>query len=280
MESVEQNFLEILAESYDFDDFGNISNIGNIYDDYLGIGNFTRLRGIPRMPVVPFMTNFPTNSVKKYFGEIDKEKFNVHDKTCVICHDIMDIGIDIHKDTNTDININLESSCEDDNQIVSLSCLHHFHTKCIFQWLEKNLECPCCREKCTRWNCENKEFEPQTIESVDWGRHEQYPYHIINFRRWSDNTQTQTQTQTQQRPHRVARILLPNQYSLTRIETVSGIVEIIVSDILTQREIIVLPELDVFLVQNQALCTYEDAIKALVSYEGDIVNAIMDLTMG
>jgi hypothetical protein len=55
---------------------------------------------------------------------------------CAICHEN-------YADTDT--------SC---NQTTVSKCLHHFHTKCIYQWMNKMIEgghpkqtCPCCRQE-------------------------------------------------------------------------------------------------------------------------------------
>lgn len=35
-------------------------------------------------------------------------------------------------------------------KVTSVSCGHHFHTKCINSWLAKNLHCPLCRSRCVQ----------------------------------------------------------------------------------------------------------------------------------
>jgi hypothetical protein len=47
-------------------------------------------------------------------------KSNVRDDTCVICHEDINFG-------------------------VKTRCGHHFHDKCIIEWLKQNNKCPLCR---------------------------------------------------------------------------------------------------------------------------------------
>lgn len=47
------------------------------------------------------------------------------------------------------------------NQIVcKLWCQHHFHKKCIFEWLKLNAKCPLCKRDCRHFPDTEKQLLP------------------------------------------------------------------------------------------------------------------------
>ena len=42
--------------------------------------------------------------------------------------------------------------------VCCLGCKHYFHSECIGLWLNKNRSCPLCREKCIEYNCDLDSF--------------------------------------------------------------------------------------------------------------------------
>lgn len=52
------------------------------------------------------------------------------------------------------VNENICSICiepfQEKCRVAELICKHKFHKHCIYEWLENNLNCPCCREKFTK----------------------------------------------------------------------------------------------------------------------------------
>jgi uncharacterized membrane protein YgcG len=105
------------------------------------------------------------------------------EKVCVICleeleEDKKENGQDqVHTNLNNQLNSqapqieiqneerhNIEQekffNKKEDNFIAKLECGHSFHSKCISQWMEKNNQCPVCREKI------DKEEEPSHDEKA------------------------------------------------------------------------------------------------------------------
>lgn len=59
--------------------------------------------------------------IDNYKNEI--KKTNLEDKECIICLESIDYDLHI------------------------LICKHHFHEKCIYEWIKRDESCPQCRHK-------------------------------------------------------------------------------------------------------------------------------------
>ena len=178
-------------------------------------------------------------------------------------------------------------------QINSLSCFHHFHTGCIEKWLRKKTNCPCCRTNCNTWNSDKKEFEKVNMEtdflskpiSTRQGtiltpiRLSDYLFrqhtlvevstYRIYYRRDEEEIPVQTSNQTRE-PFPIPRISI---HSIPDSDNVN------VTNEETGELLGPFYRRDFDLVQSQAGCSFEEAVWATIQNEGDIVNAIMQLTM-
>lgn len=64
------------------------------------------------------------------------------------------LHLSTNNSTTRSFNDNVCSICiepfQEKCRIAELICKHKFHKQCIYQWLEHNLNCPCCREQFTK----------------------------------------------------------------------------------------------------------------------------------
>lgn len=118
----EYNFLEILSQTYVFDnnELDNNQNYNNNLQNEIYLCEINML-----------------NELNHYNNIVE------NNLTCAVCF--------------TDFYSNLTSN-HTNNDICIISCNHYFHKKCINEWLKIQNNCPLCRKKCKIYNKNKKEF--------------------------------------------------------------------------------------------------------------------------
>lgn len=199
-----------------------------------------------------------------------KQKIS-NEKTCSICAE----------DFNIDDNM-LDDRC------FNKCCSNHFHTSCLNKWILNNFEqnkhpfCPLCR-KSIKKNYNNLypsiisydiEAYSQDIETVFETKS------VVQYFGPSTSTSTST-TNNQQSSNQ-----LPTISNVFSVDTINYKYELnletkiySIYDLYTEELKMTLTEQDVNIVIQQSGYSHYQVIKALVEEEGDIVNAIMSLTM-
>ena len=148
------------------------------------------------------------------------------------------------------IKVNTCSICLDDvlNSGKKVKCGHLFHKKCIDEWIKQSNECPNCRlkidNKIIQLSYRSLNHFRESLES-SWGSNTVQAIGRV-FRSENSNLRQTNNPETHQinNPNN----LIPN-------------------------------EDDIILVIDQARCTREEAISALINQNLDLVNAIMELTI-
>lgn len=262
----EPNFLEILSQTYVFDNNVKVNNI---------------------------LQN------KKYLCEIKKINNSICNNniiddnlTCSICL----------SEFNSD-------TCDIDNNIYMISCKHCFHGKCINNWLNKKTNCPLCRKKCELYNNEINEFIFNNDDNIKMETIiDEEEININNFLSPIDNIHFLNQYTTSFKTynftigfHSNSRIY-HDRYELVeylssniifyenikiKIESDVYMLNIktkwnnnklfIFTDNETNNLIMKLDLIKINIIIDQIRTTPENAIKALIEENNDLVNALLSL---
>ncbi|OUM67874.1 hypothetical protein PIROE2DRAFT_58468 [Piromyces sp. E2] len=115
-------------------------------------------------PVIGDKTNeITTNEVDKAAADLSNNDHRIaieeddEDNTCAICLIETEKPTDIENLNNKDgSNETVVAPTKEDidNYECKLHCMHKFHYSCIAQWLERNQNCPICREKIKHYEIE------------------------------------------------------------------------------------------------------------------------------
>lgn len=291
------NFLEILSQTYDFDN--NLEFIEDNYQDY-NHRNFPTVENqriyrnsqeyfdeLAQFFVRRYTRNqnnwcefkkckwYNTNRHKylKYIEKSNDENFlEIKNKNllCSICLCDFDFDFDV------------DNQCTDSryaNNICQISCSHYFHEECISQWLDKKKNCPLCREKCLEYYNEKKEFKKKIIcpEKINREYHDLYERSDERSRQIIDYLLT---TNIFYENIYVPRFGLIYNLKISWYEGTpcAFIIDLFDFDQENLTNPIIKFDLrDIILVIDQAHCNPEKAIESLIIHDSDLINAIMSI---
>jgi hypothetical protein len=293
------NFLEVLSQTYDFDNNGlieyegaivfppirliqpiqPIQQIGRIYRNPLIQPG--RINEIISIQQTETDGNFPTpenqriyrNSqqfekiiLQNFSDNNDNDCLEIEKKNilCSIC--LCDFVFD-NKDTKH-------------NNICQISCEHYFHKKCISKWLDKKKNCPLCRKDCLEYDIEKNEFKKNIYpEKCKFNKKYHNIYDRIEGRQLLEFLFT---TNIFYENIQIPRFGLVSNLKITwhNENPCAFVVDPTnTNDNNLTNPIIEIDVRDILLVMEQAHCNASLAIQTLIHYNLDIINAIMVLTI-
>lgn len=293
------NFLEILSQTYDFDNSNNNNN-----DEFIQVN---QERNMPTYFNLPAFTNSNTISNTQIIGRVVRlggsqqqildVNFNQSDEHHVH-YDWFGIKNDEYfkfiekSDINECLKIEKENiSCSvclcefnfndnhNDNKICQISCEHYFHKKCIDDWFNKKKNCPLCRKDCLTYNKKKEFFKNINLTNNLINERYNNIYNSIKGRKLIEYLLT---TNIFYEDISIPGFGLISNLKVTWHEgnPCAFIVDLTnpIDENFTN-PIMELDVLDIDCVMDQAGCNPKYAIQSLLCNNLDIVNALIDLSL-
>lgn len=249
--------------------FNGVGDFGRAATVYLNRRYFSHYVqptiSLPQISSSDYLNFIDLNSTE-YLVNMFSEEANLHkthnyQETCSICLDSLDLIID-----------NSETKSNKPRQ---LGCSHCFHSHCIGDWLKKKRTCPICRKPCKKFNSTVGDGETKSDEETKSNRDYYYEEDIALEPILTQNLDIIVYDYASLfGPEFINDVTQPQRQLDNSVPDNSDLSDYVTPDGVT------IPYGDISIIMNQANCTREQAIRAMITHDFDIVNAIMDLTMG